>query len=734
MSKPVAAQNQHLADRKTVHIVFNSHIDPIWLWPWQSGLDAILNTCRSVCNLLDRHPDVIFTSGEAWKYLQIERIDPALFARIQTFVKKGRWEVVGGWWVQPDCNQPSGFGLAKQIALGREYFEEKFGSFPHIGYNVDSFGHAATLPRIMRSAGQDRYIMMRPQDHEMSLPARLFRWRGYADDGAGQEVLTFRAHAYSSWVTVESIRRAASQLPEGVTHTMCLMGMGDHGGGPNEKLVQWVREHAEAIDGLRLVFSSPSRFFAAIEPQISHLPVVTGELQMHAVGCYSVYRPVKAMVRKAEHLLRQAEVMLDRLPAAAGADRDQRHAELTEAWRQVCLHHFHDTLGGTCIASAYAQVEAQLGHALSLADDILQVGLRRLCVQLPKELKNRLVVCNASDAPFSGYVSFDISTLPDSMAWPKAFRLLDNASEITYQISEPEAAVPDWQMLRLIWRMDLAPGEVRPIYVDREAPARAQHAPLEVAADRIANSHGAHVRLGCAPGITVGGQTLPMPRLDLLTDTSDTWSHDPDAASKLDHYSEGPGEAAAWSNPAIVDGGPVMASLLQHGRIGQSKLHAEWRLFDREPFVELILRVNWVEEHKILKLTLPLPFPAARRWDGIPGDALERSLDKVERPIRDFVLMEGPNGQRLGIVCPDTYAADADARRLRLTLLRSPLMAHFSKMPGTVPRAPFSDRGEHVFRFRFLAGSGLAAEQLDAQALMMMRPPLVAEWTDGMPW
>jgi len=219
-----------------------------------------------------------------------------------------------------------------------------------------------------------------------------------------------------------------------------------------------------------------------------------------------------------------------------------------------------------------------------------------------------------------------------------------------------------------------------------------------------------------------------MPRLDLIPDTTNTWSHN------TDHYPEGPSEAAIWSNPALVDSGPIMAALLQRGCIGQSKLLAEWRIFDQELFVELILRINWVEEYKILKLTLPLPSKAVKRWDGIPNGVLERGLDRVERSIHDRVLLEFQHSPKLGIVCPEVYAADADAHRLRLTLLRSPLMAWHAQVSDVSPRAMCSDHGEHVFRFRFLSGADLTSNQLETHAWMMMRPPLVAEWTDGMPW
>ena len=129
-----------------VHLIFNAHIDPIWLWPWQASLDEILATCRNACERLNAHPDVIFTRGEAWVYQQIERLDPKLFERIRKHIEAGQWEIVGGWWIQPDCNLPSGGGLEKKIELGKENFLDRFGFFPYIGYNVDAFGQSSPFP------------------------------------------------------------------------------------------------------------------------------------------------------------------------------------------------------------------------------------------------------------------------------------------------------------------------------------------------------------------------------------------------------------------------------------------------------------------------------------------------------------------------------------------------------------------------------------------------------------
>ncbi len=387
------------SEETTVHLILNAHIDPVWLWPWQGGMDEALATCRSACDRLDRHPDVVFTRGEAWIYQVVERIDPPLFERIKRHVEAGRWEIVGGWWIQPDCNLPGELGMRRQIELGRDYFLSRFGLFTRIAYNVDSFGHAAALPRLMRAYGQDRYVMMRPQEHEMALPARLFRWRGNGED---PDVVVFRiAHNYeTSEISDAHVLASLEALPTEARHTMCFVGVGDHGGGPTERQIAWCREHEYAFAGSRLVFSSPSRFFDAIEAQELSLETVTGELQHHAIGCYTVTRSVKTGVRGAEHRLRQAELVAASDPGADGAQE-----RINEGWRQVCFNHFHDTLGGTCIPSAYPQIEDQLGSAKATADEIIQFGFRRRAAGLPDDARQRLVLLNASDSPFRGYVT-----------------------------------------------------------------------------------------------------------------------------------------------------------------------------------------------------------------------------------------------------------------------------------------------------------------------------------------
>jgi alpha-mannosidase len=681
-----------------VHIIFNAHIDPIWLWPWPAGLDEAIATCRSACDRLDAHPDLIFMRGEAWIYKQIEEIEPVLFERIKEHVRTGQWEIVGGWWLQPDCNLPSGFGMEKQIALGKEYFESRFGVFPKTAYNVDTFGHAATLPAMMHQVGQSQYVMMRPQEHEMELPARLFRWRGYEH---GPEIVTFRiGGSYNAAViNQEHIEKSMKHLPAGVQHTMCFVGVGDHGGGPTEGQIAWVREHMDAIPGCRLLFSSVSRFFDAIAPQTQDLALVVGELQQHAIGCYTVHRSVKTGVRRAEHRLHQAEL-------AGGPDPG---GLLKQGWEYTCFHQFHDTIGGTCLPSAYEAVDDHLGFAHAAADDALVYGLRRRMRTLPDSERQRMVLWNPSDGPFDGYVEFE--PWLGWKSWQSAWRLIGaDGSVIPYQQIASEAVSNG--LTRLLFPIKMAAGELRAIEIDEgtdstEKPSSTDN--VEITA------FGTHHPL------------TKLLRLDLIDDPSDTWSHG------IDRYAES-GEVVVWSSAKPVEAGPCMWSWQQTAAIGDSRIKAEWRVYRGQPSVSLKLEVDWREKHKLLKLAAAGGF-GDQRVDGIMGGKVQRPNDGRELPLRDWTYLPGTILKEglAGIVSPDVFAADATSERVRLTLLRSAIMAHHEPHSGGSPNAVVSDRGVHHFRFEFWpATDGDLVQTLDRRSLQLQRPPLGADLTRGM--
>ena len=180
----------------TLHMIGHAHLDPVWLWRWTEGFQETKATFRSALDRMKEYDDFQFISSSAAFYEWIEQSDPAMFAEIQNRVREGRWCLVGGWWIEPDCNIPAGESFVRQGLYGQRYFMEKFGRKAVVGFNPDSFGHAASLPQILKKSGLHYYVFMRPMPNEKGLPSRLFWWE--SDDGS--RVLTYRIpYEYLNW-------------------------------------------------------------------------------------------------------------------------------------------------------------------------------------------------------------------------------------------------------------------------------------------------------------------------------------------------------------------------------------------------------------------------------------------------------------------------------------------------------------------------------------------------------
>lgn len=138
---------------KQLYMVLNAHLDPVWLWEWEEGAAEALSTFQTAADFCEQDNGLVFNHNEALLYQWVEEYDPPLFERIQKLVKAGRWHIMGGWFLQPDCIMPCGESITRQILRGRQYFMRKFGVFPHTAINFDPFGHSRGLVQILLQAG-----------------------------------------------------------------------------------------------------------------------------------------------------------------------------------------------------------------------------------------------------------------------------------------------------------------------------------------------------------------------------------------------------------------------------------------------------------------------------------------------------------------------------------------------------------------------------------------------------
>ena len=309
---------------KTIYLVANSHIDPVWLWDKYEGIDEVLNTFRSACDRLDEYPLLKFTMSSICFLQWTRQYNSALFDRIKAFVRSGRWEIVGGWWIEPDCNLPSSVSFDKSAAISREFLDAHFGRLDvPVAYCPDSFGHPASLPSILTRQGFRFYLFCRPgADEKTDLPANLFYW-----EHEGNRVLCYRPiyhYTQGRQFDREKIQEILSDddfVKGGLA--CCLFGVGNHGGGPSKVEIDYWLDQLEKVRSRRLIFSTCREFFEAAE-QLANIPVYRGDLHYHAVGCYSVNRPIKQAVRQAEYALCYTQRVLQ----IAGSN----HVDLQPLW------------------------------------------------------------------------------------------------------------------------------------------------------------------------------------------------------------------------------------------------------------------------------------------------------------------------------------------------------------------------------------------------------------------
>jgi alpha-mannosidase len=419
-----------------VHMIGNAHIDPVWLWGWQAGVDEALATMSAAADRCDEYPEFIFTRGEAWLYKQVETVHPDLFARIRRLVERGQWHITGGQFLQPDTNLPTEMGLRRQLIHGQRYFRDRFGVAPTVGYNVDSFGHIASLPDILADHGYTGYVFRRPEQHQVALPGNTFVWQGVR----GAEVTAFRIApgyvANFADLTGQVEIAIESTSPE-LGHTMCFYGVGNHGGGPSKAMIEWILEHRHGFAGHELVFSTPQAFMEAIAVRRAELPRITSELQQTFPGCYSVMHDIKSEQRHAEQLLDQAGRAVA-IFAADAAERQACEARLDRAWEDLLFTEFHDILAGTSIPSAWRSVRAMQGRSRIIGEEVLVEVTRRWSYRsLPRVNDQQLIVINTDEAPFLGCV--EAEPFLDFDDWGDRWLSDPAGNPVPFQQIQPEA-------------------------------------------------------------------------------------------------------------------------------------------------------------------------------------------------------------------------------------------------------------------------------------------------------
>jgi alpha-mannosidase len=701
--------NSNLRERR-LHMIGNAHIDPVWLWQWPEGYQEVRATFRSALDRMNEYPEFLFTSDSAAYYEWIEEIDPGMFSEIQTRVAEGRWEIVGGWWVEPDCNLPGGESFVRQALYSQRYFLEKFGAIATVGYNVDPFGHNAMLPQLLAKSGLDAYVFMRPGPHEMGLPGALFWW----ESADGSRVLAMRLpHEYCSprEDLGNHIDESIAQLPDEWTEMMCFYGVGNHGGGPTRVNLDSIRR----LDGLgtmpRLVHSTPSRFFDRVlaNGEAAGLPVVRDDLQHHAVGCYSAHSGIKRWNCRAENLLATAEVW----SSIATWELRQEYARpgLSRAWKNVLFNQFHDILAGTAIEPAYEEARDQLGEASAIAGRVMNHAIQSISRRIDVPFSagaTPIVVFNPHAWPVRSVVELEFGGLK-----PTDGLVDEHGAPVGFQPTQSYATVSSRS--RIAIGADLPPLGYRTYRVVPDQ-ARISQSALRASDTALENEH-LRLELDPATGrirhlvIRETGRDVAdladsdRPHAVVVEDTSDTWGH-----RRLAYRDElGSFETTAVT---LVESGPVRAILRVASRFGHSELVEDFVISPDDPAIEIRVDLDWREHARLLKLRFATALARPQAAYEIPYGAIERPANGEEEPGQRWVDVSGvlPSSSDifgLAVINDAKYGFDVLGAEIGVTAVRSPIFAHHDPaIPEAGVRYTFQDQGLQRFALGLLPHRG----------------------------
>ena len=726
--EPAPGDKPKVKKKTVVHLIANAHLDPVWLWNWQAGVDEALATFRSAVDRCHEYPEFRYTRGEAWLYEWVEDLDPGLFAAVRELIDAGRWSIVGGQWTQPDANLPTAIGWRKQFELGQRYFQDRFGIRPTIGYNVDTFGHPATLPDLLTEFGYRGYVFHRPNESQVELPAQTFCWQG----SGGNEVIGFRiAPAY---VTRSDDLHGQIDLTLKATdpifgQTMMFYGLGNHGGGPTKANIEWLLENRDAFEGVELRFSTVDDFFNEAETLRDCMPVVDYELQRTFPGCYSVMHDIKQVQHRGERLLEQAEELVH----AFGTDEVSTAASMAridEAWKDLAFTQFHDILAGTSVPSSEISTRHMQGRASIVGEEeVVRASRRHARATLPGENVQRLVLLNGTDHDFDGPI--ECEPFIDFDDWGSRWFADEDGSAVPFQLITPEANAGS-MIHRVILPVTIAARGQRVLQLLDGAsnPPPPPAAPSAIDGTLLTSGD---LSLGLSPqGIgslkwqgreLLGGRGLS---LHLREDHEDTWvfhqtGFHEDITARLDHLD--------WT---VEDTGPLRTRVFAEQSLGDSKIRVAVTLHAGQPEVHLHLQVVFAERHKMLQMPIQLATAPGGWTSGLAGGHIARTPGRDEMPFCGWDSVMGAD-HSLSLHTPDAYSTSLHHDIWQLSLLRSPLMAWTGDSelaPAFIRR--HSDQGAHDFHLILRVDQAFDALRCQRVSDHQAKPPVVFDHYVGM--
>lgn len=660
----------------------HAHIDLAWLWPIRETRRKVRRTFATVLSLMDRYPGFCFNQSSAQFYAWMEEDDPELFERIKKRVAEGRWEIVGGMWVEADGNLPFGEAWVRQLLYGQRYFEDRFGKRAKTAWFPDTFGYAANLPQLLVQGGLESFFTIKLNWSETNVfPFDLYRWEGIDGTAVVAHMLK-NEHGYNGVLGAEGTLETWENFRGKRQHDRSLytFGWGDGGGGPTFEML----EHAQrqkTFPGLpRVELGRVEDMFSTVPKD--RLPKWVGEqyLEYHR-GTYTSQAALKRLDRRLTTTLVEAEAAAALSWSLLGSEYPAK--ALYVHWTTLLRNQFHDILPGSSIRTVNEETTSELSAALEDAELIKSEHLNTLASRVAVAGERGLVLFNlgAADRPLN-------ARLPRPIEGD--FRLVaPDGTEVPWQedgegifVSAP-CSVPSLGYLAL--SVEGGPPSSPP---DR----------IRAAADLLENEH---LRVTIAEDGTIHSVFDKQEGREVLADRGNQiWAHtdiprEYDAWDVDASYQAEGREIRAAEPPSLVAAGPVVGAVRVRRRHGDAVISQTYRLATGSRRLEIETEIDWTGRRTVLRARFPLAVRAHEAWFETAFGAVPRPTHrntpwdaaKFEVPAHRFMdVSEG--GYGVALINDGKYGHSIEGGTVGLTLLRSPIYPD-----------PYADEGHHRFTY-----------------------------------
>jgi alpha-mannosidase len=714
----------------TLHLTGNSHIDAAWLWPWTETVDVVKRTFSTALQLMNEYPDYTYTQSAAQYNEWMATKYPQMNEQIKQRIKEGRWEIVGGMWVEPDLNMPDGEAQVRSILVGKRWFQKEYGVDVRIGWNPDSFGYTWQLPQIYKRSGIDYFVTQKTTWNDTNqFPFKLFWW----ESPDGSKVLTYFPHDYANNnlnpVRLSKDFATLRSVAPGTTEIMDLYGIGDHGGGPTRAILD-EGAHWSQPDKVvpKMQFGTAQSFFTSIEgklvsdPRVWDYDSIAKGYEVPAVPpagkvaiptwkselYFEYHRGVMTTQANHKRNMRNSEeqaINAEKLASLAWLEGDSYPGvELTDDWKRITFNDFHDLAAGSGIGIIYKEAQQDYDKVRMSTNEISQKALQTLSAGIDTQVAGStpVLVLNPLAWERSGAVTVEVQ-MP--AAAPNGISLLDAANHVVpSQVLESNPKTNTYRMLVLAdkipslgYKVLHAVAGVKPVATDLKAEGLTlENSALKVIVDGtngcITSIYDKRSKFeALAPG-ACGNQLQTFK--DLPKDY-DAWNIDP---GTLDTFTA----IDKADSVSLVAKGPLHAAIRVVRTWQSSKFVQEITLDAGSDQVEVVNDFDWHETHVLLKAAFPLAASSNKATYEVPYGAIDRATTRknsweraqFEVPaLRWADLGDGKHG--FSLINNSKYGYDDKDNVLRLSLLRSP----------TWPD-PEADRGHQHFTYALYPHAG----------------------------